>query len=465
MLNRYYSSAIGKIIISLIFVLSFVTIQAVAFSSVAKAAVPYTYTLNKTMDGNIITLNFDSGMTVNSVEASQIPIKAAIRTTDDVELMKPLAIKNIVKVDSNTVAITVSDLDPKMINYEMKLEPGVINFDSYIQLITFTIPFSSSEFGYSFGDVFLTRSNEDYINDNILEYNETEDVNVYIPKKYITKVETTHKYQGGSSSGKDNLPELTGINILTDVDVKKLIVDITDKDGNSLMAGKILVPRNDIKGFNFGQTALNIKKSIEYNVNIKAYDFYGKLLEQTSIIPRVKDKDKDFIINDYINSKATSFKADEDIILYDLMKNKSTLNSILESFINNPNSIKILCNNTKDYRAISVDDYEDTDDMEDALNDLIDALNDYDVKYIKFEKRVPLEAPYQGLKITGRNIKIEGNGSKIKGNITVGRGASDINIYDIRNIKVDGDLIIRKSTAGGECRLVDVEATNIIMED
>ncbi|MBM7869816.1 hypothetical protein JOC70_001286 [Clostridium pascui] len=462
MLRQAYKSISSKFLLNLVLIMSFVMVQAVLFSSEAKAAVPYTYTLEREDNSNIIKITFDEGIYVDSINNSQITSRVRIAAAGSAVLMRTPTIVEmnaVNSIDSNEVEIVVGDLDPDIINYEITIQPGVIVFDKYTQLSNFKIAFSSSEFADGFEDVFIKKSASD-INDNILKYNAPRDVNVFIPKRYITKIETIHKYNGVSNSTKSNAaPKLTNIDILTLDDVKKVIVDITDSRDRVIMESKILERRSDFKGFTLGQAGLNIDTSTKYKVNINAYDENGKLVDKRSIVPRIgSDKTKDFIINDYIDSKSSSSKSDKNVTLYDLMKDLKTLNYALTNFNEELNLIKVAYSNTRDYRVI-----RNNGSASDILNVLADAINDDDVRYIKFDSALNITLP-QNITISRPNdfdsnhVLIEGNGTTINGNITIGGGSGDTNTYELRNMTIRGTLT---RTNPSRCILTNVQATTI----
>ncbi|KGK89542.1 hypothetical protein [Clostridium sp. HMP27] len=462
MLKQAYKSISSKFLLNLVLIMSFVMVQAVLFSSEAKAAVPYTYTLAREDNSNIIKITFDEGIYVDSINDSQIASRVRIAAAGNAVLMRTPRIVEMYAVnsiDSNEVEIVVGDLDPDIINYEITIEPGVIEFDKYTQLSNFKIAFSSSEFADGFEDVFIKRSASE-INDNILRYNAPRDVNVFIPKRYITKIETIHKYNGVSNSTKSNAaPKLTNIDILTLDDVKKVIVNITDSRGRVIMESKILEPRSDFKGFTLGQAGLNIETSTTYKVNIYAYDTNGKLVDKRTIVPRIgDDKTKDFIISDYITSTSSGSKSDKNVTLYDLMKDLKTLNYALTNFNEELNLIKVAYSNTRDYRVI-----RNSGSASDILNSLADAINDDDVRYIKFDSALNITLP-QNITISRPNafdndhVLIEGNGATINGNITIGGESSDTNTYELRNMTIQGTLTRINPS---RCILTNVQATTI----
>lgn len=462
-LKQAYKSKLSKFALNLILILSFVMVQSILFSSDAKAAVPYTYTLEREDDKNIIKITFDEGIYVDSINESQIASRVRIIAASNATLMRTPRVTEMYAVnsiDSNEVEIVVGDLDPDIINYEITIQPGVIVFDKYKQLSNFKIAFSSSEFADGFEDVFIKRSASD-LNDNIFKYNAPRDVNIFIPKRYITKIETIHKYNGVSNSTKTNAaPKLTNIDIFTLEDVKKVIIDITDSRGRVIMPSRILEPRSDFKGFTLGQAGLNIDTSTTYKVNIKAYDVNGKLVDKRTIVPRVgSDKTKDFIINDYISSTSSGSRSDKKVTLYDLMKDLKTLNYALTSFSQDLNLIKVAYSNTRDYRVIK------GSTPTDILNVLADAINDDEVRYIKFDSALAINLPQditiaRGDSYDNNHVLIEGNGTTIRGNVTIGDGAGDTNIYELRNLRIDGTLTINLSDRS-RCILTNSNATTI----
>lgn len=463
MLKQGYKGALGKFVLNLVLILSFVMVQSILFSSEAKAAVPYTYTLERKDNSNIIRIKFDEGIYVDSINQNQIASRVRITAASNAVLMRTPTIVEmsaVTSIDNNEVEIIVDDLDPDIIDYEITILPGVIVFDRYTQLSNFKIAFSSSEFADGFEDVFIKRSASD-LNNNIFKYNAPRDVNIFIPKRYITKIETIHKYNGVSNSTKSNAaPKLTNIDIFTLEDVRKVIIDITDSRDRVIMPSRILERRSDLKGFTLGQAGLNIDTSTTYKVNIKAYDANGKLVDKRTIVPRIgSDRTKDFIINDYISSTSSGFRSDKKVTLYDLMKDIKTLNYALTNFSKELNLIKVAYSNTRDYRIIR------GSTASDILNVLADAINDDEVRYIKFDSALSIVLPQnitisRGNSFDNDHILIEGNGSTITGNVIIGNGASDTNTYELRNLRINGTLT-RNLTNTNRCVLTNVQATTI----
>ena len=106
--------------------------------------------------------------------------------------------------------------------------------------------------------------------------------------------------------------------------------------------------------------------------------------------------------------------------------------------------------------------------VNDAANVLAKALNDDGVKYIKFASPLTIDPTDDVIlekPLTGGKIVLDGNGSTINGNVTIGGGSSDTNIYDLRNITINGDLKIDVSGVG-DCILsnVTVKGTKTVIK-
>lgn len=462
MLKQAYKSILSKLALNLMLILAFVVVQSVLFSSQAKAAVPYTYTLERENDENIIKITFDKGIDVDSINEEEIENKVTIAAVDEVALAKTPEILEMNVINASEIDITVSDLDPDVVDYQITIPAGVIVFDTYTQLSNFIIAFSSSDFGDGFEDVFIDQSASE-LNENVFKYNGPRDVNIYIPKRYITKIETIHKYNGVSdSTSSSSVPKLTNIDVYTVEDVKKMTINITNSKGTTtIMETKILNPRTDFKGFNLGESGLKIETSTTYKVNIKAYDVNGKLVDERTIVPKIgSDKTTDYTISDYISSTSSSSKSDKSITLYTLMSDTKTLTYALTNFNKQLNLIKVGYSNTSDYRVI-----KDDNSGSSVLNILANAISDDDVRYIKFYSALTITLP-QDITIsksnsyTDEHVIIEGNGTTINGNVTIGNGSSDTNIYELRNLTINGTLTINLSDTSN-CVSTNVLATTV----
>ncbi|MGH4139588.1 hypothetical protein [Clostridium sp.] len=458
----------------------FLLLSMIFLKTSVYAAVPYTYTA---ITGNTIEVTFDYAISGNN---SSIPVdKIAVYQTSGSTAMRPLKISSSIDDgDRKILDITIGELDSDVLNYAVKIDKDALTFDGYIPLTNFTLPFSTTDFAMGFKTIFMnqpTQTTTDIIN-KILTYNTTRDISIYVPKQYITSIETIHKKQGLTATTTTTTPttpatttttttttatatgtttititpttttttftpnytKLTNIDVKTDSAVKRLKVSI------GTLSGRDLFLNSNFTGFTTGQAGLDIDTTgTDYTITIMAFDINGKLLENSSYFKKVADV-KTELVSDYVTKASTS--AGKTITLYDLMKTPATLTSMIQSVKDDTlDLIKVVYPNTSDTRVISNIQGESND----AANMLAEALSDNSVQYIKFVSALPITlSQAMTLARTGneRNIVLDGNGSTITGNVTIGSGSSDTNKYELRNVTINGDL----SETGENCILTNV---------
>ena len=400
------------------------------------AAVPYTYTANTTV-ANTIDITFDYN--ISDVDATKITVYQASGNTT---MRTPTMV--IAGHENNVLRITIGDLDPDVVSYAIKIEKDALTYpdDPYVQLTDFILPFSSSDLASGFATTFMNNTPAAINNlNNIFMYNSMKDISIYVPKKYITSIETIQKNKGLSSTTTSY--SLTNIDVKTDTSVKRLKVSIIGT--TELLKEQELLPSSSLPGFTTGVAGINFDTvEPDYTLNVSAFDLNGKLLECSHYNKKMVDVTTD-VISDYVAKTSTS--SNKTLSLYDLMKTPATLTSLLQSYdIDNLNSVKVIYTNTGDTRVVS----NSQGQINDAANVLAKALNDFEVRYIKFASALIIN-PIQDIKLARDrpdlgNIVLDGNGSTINGNVTIGNG--DDNTYELRNITINGDLTINLSTNG-----------------
>ncbi len=479
------------------------------------AAVPYTYKQSATTGTTANTIDIKFDYNIELIDTKKITIYQTTASGGIIEkspstVLRALSIKpSTTTLLPKVLSIEIGTLDSDVVSYAIKIENGALKYpEGYIQLTDFILPFSSTDLSSGFKSIFMNPATAtgktDELNDIILKYNSPREISIYVPKKYITSIETIHKKNGLSvpkttittapttisttttttvitptttdSNGTTtdisttttpttttitttitppSYTKLTNIDVKTDSAVKRLKVSVANSIV-TLLDEKELFQNSTFTGFTTGQAGLDIDTTgSEYKIHIEAFDINGKLLEDSTYPEKVQDKE---IISDYITSK-TSTVSNKAVTLYDLLKTPATLTSMLQSFTTDTlDSIKVVYPNTLDTRVVSNSEGQTND----AANVLAKALSDGNVQYIKFlsalsitpTQMVTLAKPERTLATAG-HIVLDGNGSTINGNVTIGRGGSDNNTYDLRNITINGDLTISVSSTG-DCILSGV---------
>ena len=187
-----------------------------------------------------------------------------------------------------------------------------------------------------------------------------------------------------------------------------------------------------LNGFTMGQAGIdeitNNQSESTNEFSLRAYDEYGRFLEQRKFKLRVKDPKEDFIINDYLPEPTEEFG--QIYSLYDLMADPELLNAIIERIpVSQLDSLGItyaVGNNTVTVQS---------------LEELKMALNNETVMKIKLNKNILLTEPL----LIGRSVTIGGSYA-LQGDVTLGTG-QDIDIR-VEGITVTGDLGINISTNG-----------------
>ncbi|MCB2339564.1 hypothetical protein [Clostridium estertheticum] len=450
-----YSSVFKKKIISIkVFTIVFL-FSMLFLVTTAHAAVPYTYTPSATK--NTIDITFDDSITVSDktkITVYQTTASGGLIEKTPSTVLRPLKISAITPIasPSKVLNITIGDLDPSVTSYAIKIEKDALTFsNNYIPLTDFILPFSSTDFASGFNSIFMDNSVEN-LNKNIFAYNSTRDISIYVPKKYITSIETIHKKGELTTT---SYPRLTNIDVKTDALVKRLKVSITKLGATdttpAIMLEKELFPSTSSAVFTTGVAGLDIDTTgQDYTINIKAFDANGRLLEDSKFDKKLVDV-KTELVSTYVPK--TSSSSNKTITLYDLMKNPATLTSVLTAYTTDLNSIKVMYPNDEVTRIVSNSEGQTND----AANVLAKVLSEGKFQYIKFASALKI-TPSQIVKFArtyiNGNIILDGNGSTINGNVTVGDGDSDNNIYELRNITINGDLTINVSSSG-DCILTN----------
>lgn len=211
-----------------------------------------------------------------------------------------------------------TDHPDRMLNFNTKytvtIESGAIS-DAYggehsenetIQIIFKTVD--------GFSNAFLNSTAQD-LNNGIFRDYSTHNIAIKVPKVYIKQLETIH-YRNGFIPDEQIAPNLTNIDIDADEDVAYIKV-VTNR------GVRPKVYRSSNNKFSVAFAGLNADIS---NIEIYAYDSYGKILESRSFklqgAPGAEYK------NDYVPEITDVFG--KTISFYDLMKDPTLLQQIIE---------------------------------------------------------------------------------------------------------------------------------------
>lgn len=436
------------------FVMLFVLGGMLSFSFKADAAAkPYEYTFvkgsstfNEINSINKLVINFDKNITANASDlyvedATDNPIYIEQDGGTKLDIIKG------VTVSGNELTVTFKNLEYidyiGVMDYTLFIDKEVLYFD---QLDGFEIPFKIYDILPGFKSTFIDTDAEK-INKNIFKINAPRDVFVHVPKIFITGIETIHHYDGilpNPLPDEDELitkdpnnpntqrnPSLTNIDVLADEVVSRLKVELGDTKGTQY--SRDLTRRTDVEGFSMGQAGIDdITDSNTESVDefhLRAYNDYGRFLEERKFKLRVTDPVKDYIISDYIKEPTGEFG--QTYSLYDLMADQTLLENVISRIpVSQLDSLGItyaVGNST-----VSVSD----------LEELNMALNNPRIKEIQLAGDIDLN----GTAFTiNRDITISGYG--FKGDVVLGDGNTDITVR-LNNVTVDGNVTVDVGTNG-----------------
>lgn len=328
-----------------VLLLAVVGIFSVSLNTQA-ATKPYVYTFEKDSGNqfngigsiNKLVITFDQDISELKTFQNNITVVPANQTN-------PAAVGIIKTIQTRTISgestprelvITFNNLNfidyTGKLDYKLVINEGTLRFD---QLETYEIPFNIYDLLPGFKSTFID-TNAATLNNNIFMNNANRDIQIHVPKIYITGITTIHHYSGilpdptSSQSGgitkvPDNTnaqanPALTNIDVLADKDATRLKVGF----GSDPQYSRDLTRRTDINGFSMGQAGINeitdnqVESATEFS--LAAYNDNGRFLEQRSFKLRVADPKKDFTVSDYLPKPTKEFG--QTYSLYDLMDPK-----------------------------------------------------------------------------------------------------------------------------------------------
>lgn len=361
---------------------------------------------------------FTDNLTVNPIYV----VPEGGKKEEQMNLIKDVTLDSSKKV----LTITFKNLDfidytnPDQLNYEIVIEKESLQFD---QLNEIRLPFYLYDILPGFDSTFV-KSNSSIINNNIFKYNAPRDVVVHIPTRIITEIETIHRYDGLITGGTE--PALTNIDVIADTQAQRL--KVTLDNGVNDEFSRDLMRRDDVDGFSMGQAGIDGINETTFqsakDFQLKAYNGYGRFLEQKNFKIKVTNPKSDFIINDYIVNKG-EFKPT--YTLYELMENQTLLEEIISGI---PVS-------QLDALGITYKEANSTVNVGN-LEELQLALANPKIKIIKLP--VYLNLGTESL-VIGRTVTIESAAAKseLEGNVEL--KGTDINVR-INKVDIKGDLTV-----------------------
>lgn len=244
-----------------------------------------------------------------------------------VNILKPLLISG------NKIEISFKNLE--YLDYSIgsnKQYKVVIEKDANLhfdQLTDYILPFSIEEVLPGFESIFVNSSLET-INNRIMKHNAPMDIEIHIPKVYLTEIITSHRYKGVADPELES-HAITNIDVKADPEATRMIVSVNNED----QYYRELDYRREVGGFTMGQAGLEALicqgesgcTGSAKDIKLVAYNQYGKRLTERSFKLKVANNEKDFTTNDYIKKPDKVFGTKTTLL--ELIQNPKLLESIL----------------------------------------------------------------------------------------------------------------------------------------
>lgn len=346
-------------------------------------------------------------------------------------------------ISGNTVSVSFKNLDyidytdaTKSYKLVIKSSAGL-----YVgQAEDLELPFAIHDILPGFKSVFLDLPASE-IESKVFINNAPRDIFVHIPKYYLNKIETIHRYKGVVPT--QEAAALTNIDILTDPAITRLKVNW---NGSPL---RDLEPHPSVKGFTLGYAndpTIDLENIGEFS--LRAYDHYGRILDSSNF--KINFPHDEYLANtnikvsDYITKKASDFG--KTYTLYDLMSKPKIFENILTSLsVEDLNKLGVTYANQ--LRTVAVNNIEQ----------LQLAIQNPQITTINLTENIDLSDLADGLMIN-RDVTINGNKDEnanyqLIGDVTLGDGSKNLRI-NLNNLDITGTLTI--STGEG-----NVIATNV----
>lgn len=409
------------------------------------ATVPYEYTFAKdygnTAFNNIECINqleitFDNGISVNKDvnrdgNKDEKDLFDPDRLNNPVYVVEkngtdPINIISRVTISGNTLIVRFKNLDyidysdPTRLEYQLVIDKETVQFD---QLSDDIIPFNIYDILPGFKSTFID-TDSSTINENIFKTNAPRDVYIHVPKIFITGIATIHRYDGITSDWV--APALTNIDVTADPEATRLKATFKGRDEYS----RDLTRRtDDVDGFTMGQAGINeITDHRSQTINefgLRAYDDYGRFLEERYFKLRVTNPKDDYIINDYLPKPAKEFG--QIYTLYDLMSDQKLLETIISRIpVSELDSLGVTYGVSKDFVTVN------------SLEEFKMALANPDIKTISLNDNIDLTSESSPFTID-RSVTIQGS-QQLIGDVKLGNG-QDIDVR-LTDIAIDGNLTV-----------------------
>ncbi|MEK4530551.1 pectate lyase-like adhesive domain-containing protein [Solibacillus sp. FSL K6-1554] len=408
---------------------------------------PYEYTFIKdettiqTFNGvngiKKLNVTFDQPIPVTVVPLSDVSVVASTEKRGEAPVANIIDIVDRIEISGKTLSIHFKNLDyidytDTSKSYKLIIKSGAGLYLGQSGDLEF--PFAVYDLLPGFETVFLAQGAEGTGQINrIFEENAPRDIFVHIPKYYLNKIETIHRYKGVVSEKEAST--LTNIDVLTDNAVSRLKVGLN----NNLI--RDLEPHPSVKGFTLGYAndqALEVDDLEEFS--LKAYDVYGRILDSTTF--KINYIDEAYLdntrikVSNYITKKASDFG--KTYTLYDLMSKPKIFENILTGLsVEDLNKLGVTYANQ--FSTVQVND----------LAQLEMALANAKIKTINLTSNIPLSRQL----LIDRDVTINGtSNAQIAGDIRLGDGSKNLNIK-LNNIGITGTLT------------VDAGSGNVILEN
>ena len=447
--------------------------MVVLLDSVVFASLPYTYSFddrNGNGENKDIIVDFDYDL--NDVVSSE-----AIYIVPAGELSLELETDT---VDGN-LEVEVKGLDPRVTDYQLVIEPSALEFDGdYNQVTTFKLPFKYFDIAPGFKTTFVNGKKDDI--NKIFKRNAPRDIYLNVPYLYFDQIRTVHRYNKWLDYSKANL---TNIDIWTKEQVDRVDVSINDQTRR--------LSRHTDDLFTTGYAGLESTTSSSISkpyhteegkddINLKAYDKHGRNLGKRFFRLSVRDKEDDFIIDDYIDRSNVDDVFGKQYTLLELMEDETLLETILERI-----SVEDLDKIGVHYMSI-----EEIIDVGSDANLLASALANVSNEAIRIDETVELDSNLivdkdvrivgapgsrisfsdqdEKVKFTGDSVTLSGitidgeldidmdDGNVYLDDITV-NGSLDIDVGD------DGDAHLYDVIVNGETYIFDAGTNSIILSN
>ncbi|WP_163099416.1 Ig-like domain-containing protein [Peribacillus alkalitolerans] len=227
-------------------------------------------------------------------------------------------------IDNNTVKITPEESLLGDRTYYVELAPYAITFDNGLIYPTSKKIRSFSTDYYSFKELFV--DSESKLTSLLVSYLPRE-ITVSAPKRYIENVSILHKKKGTVGKSSSQAGSVTNFDIKTKQDeVSRVRIDIVQngsiKQSKHLKVANAVVPNLEQGKFLFS-LGLN-KLPDSFDVNVYVYDIDNQVIDNK--ILKVVSQDGVLSIEETYQYQT----AGKTYTLYDLLKNASTLNTLME---------------------------------------------------------------------------------------------------------------------------------------